>query len=79
VVGGLAQAGDDLRVHTCVQRGVGDDLLEEGHVDPAGAGEGHQRPAGSQQFEAEQIDVLIAAGGLAGPRRGGGELGRGVG
>lgn len=76
MVSGLIQALHDLRVHAGIQRGVGDDFLEEGRIDPAGAGEGHQRAAGTQQLERQQVDVLVTAGGFLRLGGGGGELGR---
>ena len=76
MVRGLIQTLHNLRIHTRIQRGIGDDLLEEGRIDPAGAGEGHQFAAGTQQLEAPQVDVLITSGGFLRLGGGRGELGR---
>ena len=76
MVGAGMQMMDDLRIHAGIERGAGDDLLEQVFADTAGAGVGGEQAARPEQFEGEQVDVLLAARGLFGERGGGGELGR---
>ena len=52
---------DDLRLHARIQGGGGNDFLEQGRINPARARERDQRPTRAQQFEGQQVDVLIAA------------------
>src|SRR4051812_5776102 len=58
MVGGGAEAFDDLGVGSGVECGAGDDRLEELRRDPARAGEGRKQPARGEQLEGEQVDVL---------------------
>ena len=76
MVRGLIEPADDLRVHAGIQRSVGDDLLEESRIDPAGAGKGHQHTPGPQQLEPQQVDILVAAGGFLRLGGRGSKLGR---
>ena len=76
MVGGRAEALDDFRVPPGIERGAGDDRLEEPGADAAGAGEAGQQPAGREQLEREQVDVLVGARGVAHLRRRGRELRR---
>src|SRR2546429_358215 len=71
-----AEAFYDFRFGTCIQRGAGDDRLEELRADAAGAGEGGEQPARGEELEGEQVDVLVGARGVSRLRRGGGELRR---
>src|SRR4051812_46528009 len=76
VVGGGAEALDDLGVGAGVERRAGDDRLEQFGWHAAGAGEGGKQPAGSEQLERQQVDVLIGARRIRRVRRGRRELRR---
>src|SRR5262245_15972957 len=76
MVGGGAEALDELCVGAGVERGARDDRLEELGRHAAGAREGGEQAAGDEQLESEQVDVLVGARGVARLRRGRGELGR---
>src|SRR5256885_1844632 len=76
VVGGGAEALDDPRVGLGIERGAGDDRLEELRRNAARAGEGGEQPAGHEELEREQIDVLVGACRVARLRRGRGEFRR---
>ena len=53
------QSMHDLRIHAGIQCSARDDLLKQVFADAAGAGVGGEQAARSQQFEAEQVDVLV--------------------
>ncbi len=73
---GLAQAADHSCCAAGVERGAGDDLLEQlGRHRPTAA-ERHQHPAGREQLEREQVEVLVGAAGLVELSVGGRQLGR---
>jgi len=76
MIGAGVQVMHDLRIYAGIECSAGDDLLEQVLADAAGAGVGGKQAARPEQFEAEQVDVLVAARGLFGERGGGGELGR---
>ena len=76
VIGRRREVADDGRVGTGVECGAGDDLAEQRRVDAARAGERRQQAAGAQQFERQEVDVLVRARGLLGVLGGRGELGR---
>ena len=76
MIGRLLEVGQDLGIHAGIQGSRGDDLLEQGRIHPAGAGTGDQQAARAQQLEGQQVDILVAAGGLLGLGGGRGELGR---
>ena len=63
VVGGLAEAFENLRNAVSIEGGVGNDLLEEVGLHEARAGEGEENSAGAQEFEGEDVDILVAARG----------------
>ena len=52
MIGRLAQTTDQLGVDAGVERGVGDDFLEQRRLQQAGAGEREQQPAGVEQLKA---------------------------
>ena len=60
----LGVSTDNLDQPISVERRVRHDFLEEIRSDMAGAGVCQQQAARSQQFQRQQIDVLIAAAGL---------------
>jgi hypothetical protein len=68
------QVMHDLRIHAGIERGAGDDLLEQVIADTAGAGVGAEQAARPEQLEAEQVDVLVTARSFFGEGCGGGEL-----
>src|SRR5688500_90017 len=76
MVGGGAEALDDLGLRAGVERRAGYDGLEELRRHPAGAGERGEQPARGEQLEREQVDVLVGARGVARLRRGRRELRR---
>src|SRR3989442_3991047 len=76
MVGRRGETLDDLRFATRIQRGAGDDRLEELGADAARAGEARQQPAGAERLERGQINALVAARGVARLRRLWPELGR---
>src|SRR3954471_18270856 len=61
VVGGGAEALDDLRVGAGVERRARDDGLEQLGRHAARAGEGGKQAAGGKQLERQQVDVLVGA------------------
>ena len=66
----------DLRLHARIQGGRGDDFLEQAGINSARTRESDQDPAGTQEFEGQQVDILVAAGGFSGLGGRGGEFGR---
>src|SRR5439155_27279898 len=63
MVGGGAEALDDLGIRAGVERRAGDDRLEELGRHAARAGEGGEQASRREQLEREQVDVLVSAGG----------------
>ena len=61
MVGARRKAPDDRRIRCGIQRGAGDDLLEQVGRNAAGAGERRKQTAGAQQLQREQVDVLVRA------------------
>src|SRR5262245_25797099 len=76
MVGGGAEALDDLGVGAGVERGARDDRLEELGRNAARARERGEEASGGEQLEREQVDVLVGARGVARLRRRRRELGR---
>src|SRR5258706_11702972 len=66
----------NLRVPTGIQGRAGHNLLEQVGVDATGTRESDQDAAFAQQFEGQQVDILITARSLFSLRRCGSELGR---
>src|SRR5207302_1355370 len=76
VVGGRGEALDDPGLRAGIERGAGDDRLKEFGAHATRAREARQQPAGGEQLQREQVDVLVGARGVARLRRRGRELGR---
>ena len=64
MVGGLAEAFNDLNAPMCIGGGIRDNLLEQVHFHKPGAAEGREHAAFGQELHGEQVDVLVAAGSL---------------
>ncbi len=76
MIGAGMQVMHDLRVDPGIECRARDDLLEQLFADTAGARVGGEQAAGVEQFESQQIDVLVTSCGFFGKGGGGGELGR---
>ena len=72
----VGQVMDDLRIHPGIERSAGNDFLKKIARNATGTREGKQQTTRPQQFEAQQIDILVSTGGLFRMRRGGGKLRR---
>ena len=62
VVGGLAEAFNNLNAPMGIGGGIRDNFLEQVHLHEPGAAEGRKHAAFGQQFHREQVDILVAAG-----------------
>ena len=76
VVGRGAEALDDLRVAARVERGAGDDRLEQVGGTPPEQEKVASRPPGASSLSAQQVDVLVGARRVLHLRRGRRELRR---
>src|SRR5688572_31896881 len=76
MVGGGAEALDDLRVAARIERSAGDDRLEQLGRDAAGARKGGEQAAGREELERPEVDVLVGARRLLDLGGGRGELRR---
>ena len=63
MIGGLVVGGDDARLATGVGCRLGEHGLEEGGREGTGAGECREKSAGTQQFECEQVNILVGPAG----------------
>ena len=61
MVGGLAEAFNDLNAPMGIGGGIRDDFLEQVHLHEPGAAEGRKHAAFGQELHGEQVDVLVAA------------------
>ncbi len=59
-----------------IQRGPGDDFLKERGIDSARTGKSRQNTAGTEEFEGQQVDILVATGRLLSLRNRRRKLGR---
>src|SRR6266496_3735181 len=55
---------DDLRLDACIQGSSRYNLLEQPRLDSTGTRKRDQHPAGTQQFERQEIDVLVGTRGF---------------
>src|SRR3954454_11207034 len=70
MIGGSAEALDDLRITARIERRAGDDRLEERRIYASRARECREESSGAQQLEREQVDVFVGTRGVLRLRRG---------